>query len=147
MGNFPSEAESTTPRAEWFLWEALTNHPEAIPRLPTFGDYAVQHPLLPDFDPRMMKFSAAIRYATPTGWLIVKGRNVQDHGAEQYRGLCRTLMGRAEYRGRGFSWGDDYIHRCANGEVGPGNQMTWRRVGTTHHIATVTEQLASFSAS
>jgi len=134
---------STIPRREWELWKTLQRRPNILPRRDLiFGDYAIAHPVPKDLDPRIMQMSASIRYTTPDDWLVIKGRNVRQYGFDQYFELCKTLVGRPEYSGRGFSWGDDYIDDCANGMTGPGNATTWRKVGTNHHLTLVTQELA-----
>jgi hypothetical protein len=134
---------STIPRREWELWKTLQRRPNILPRRDLiFGDYAIAHPLPKELDPRIMQMSASIRYTTPDDWLVVKGRNVRQYGFDQYFELCKTLIGRPEYSGRDFSWGDRYIDDCANGMLGPGNATTWRKVGTNHHLTLVTRELA-----
>jgi hypothetical protein len=90
-----------------------------------------------------MRPSASVRYTANGSWLVLKGRNLRDYGYEQFHDVCRELVGMAEYSGRDFSWGDGYIDDCANEIVGTGNLTTWRKVGTSHHIAFVEGQLAS----
>ena len=93
----------------------------------------------------MMRMSAALRYTLDDGYLIVKGRNTRDHGMEQVRDLCKTLMDSGSYYGKEFSWGDNWIHECAGG-ASTGNATSWRKVGLTHHLAVVLRQLASPAA-
>jgi hypothetical protein len=82
-------------------------------------------------------------YTAQDDWLIVKGRNVRQYGFDQYFELCRALVGRPEYYGRDFSWGDNFIAQCATRELGPGNATTWRKVGTNHHLTVVVRALAN----
>jgi len=132
------------PRLEWNLWSRLQHKPAALPRPDLiFGDYAISNPTQKELDPRTMRMSANIRYTTPDYWLIVKGRNVRKYGFDQYFDLCRILIERHEYCGRDFSAGDRYISDCAEGQTGPGNATTWRKVGVNHHITLMVEQLAS----
>ena len=134
-----------THRAEWTVWQTLARNRTKIPRLPTFGDYAINHPEpTEEVDPRIMRMSANLRYTSDGEWLIFKGRNVRDYGYEQFNQLCRALVQRSEYAEPDFSWGDGYIDRCARDEDGPGNATTWRKVGTSHHLAFVTDQIANF---
>lgn len=147
LGKFPSATISTTPRSEWTVWRRLAESPRSIPRLPTFGDYAIAHPEPVEIDPRIMQMAANLRYTGETEWIIVKGRTVKRYGFDQSHDLCRQLIGHHEYRGEDFSWGDAWIQRCANEEEGPGNATTWRKVGTTHHLTLVVEQIASFHGS
>lgn len=136
--------ESVIPRADWDVWRSVTSaQREEGVRQPQFGDYAVQHPEPDEIDPRLMKMSAAIRYATSTEWLVLKGRNVQDYGWEQFHDLSADLVGRPEFIGAEFSSGDQGIDACAKREAGTGNAMTWRKLATNHHLAVVVDQLAS----
>jgi hypothetical protein len=135
---------STLTRREWELWSMLQRRPTLLPRQDlVFGDYGIAHPVPKELDPRTMRMSASIRYTTPDSWLVIKGRNVRQYGFEQYFDLCRALVQRREYRGASFSWGDEFISKCAERESGPGNATTWRKVGTNHHITLVARQLAS----
>jgi hypothetical protein len=139
-------SEAQIQRADWDVWRTLAiSRGDELPRRPAFGDYAVQHPEPDEIDPRLMKMSAAIRYATPAEWLILKKKNVQDHGWEQFHDLSAELIQRDEYRGADFSDGDQMIEACANRASGTGNATTWRKIATNHHIATVVDQLASLS--
>lgn len=144
-------------RIEWETWEKLLSAYQSrrIPRMPTFGDYAINNPTPLAIDPRRTNPSGQIRYTIENEFIIVKGGAVRDtkRGQEvvargrtykQMRGLCQALVSRDDFRGRDFSWGDRYILDCANGQVSTGNAETWRRVGTNHHLTFVVEQLANY---
>jgi hypothetical protein len=141
MGLPPSEI-STLRRLEWTLWSGL-GRDRRIVRTPAFGDYAIAHPQPPEVDPRLMRPSASIRYTTQDFWLILKGKNLRDHGYKQFHDVSKSLLRIPAYSGAEFSWGDRYIKDCANRTVSSGNLTTWRRVGTSHHIAFVTKQIAN----
>jgi Beta protein len=138
----PPSSISFITRLEWIAWRTLIGR-SRVPRLPAFGDYVIANPQLSEVDPRIMRPSASIRYTTDDAWLIMKGRNLRDYGYAEFYDVCRELVGRPEYSGPGFSWGDRYIDECANQRVGTGNLTTWRKVGTSHHLAVVTRQIAS----
>ena len=129
------------PRNDLLLWQTLIK--ADIPRLPSFGDYAIQHPELSDLDFRFIKSSVNLRYATDKAWLVFKGREKVRHGYEQFNDICRLLVKRKEYYGSEYSWGDGYIERCANNEDGPGNATTWRKVAFSHHITLTVEQVTT----
>lgn len=136
------------PRSEWQLWQAMAQ--KSLPRIPTFGDYAIAYPEpfeAEGLDPRLIKMSANLRYTCEATWLVLRGRNVRDHGYDQFVDLCHELVQRDEFKGRGFSWGDEYIDDCAKGQVGAGSAMTWRKIGTSHHLTCVVRQIASLGAS
>jgi hypothetical protein len=136
------------PRSEWLLYKNLIGRLVGIGvRLPTFGDYAVNHPSVPELDWRLTKPFATIRYTIDDAWLIIKGRNVRDYKFEQYRGLCRALIASGYYLGAQFSHGDCHIANCARRLVSTGNLTTWRWVGTNHHLQKVTQDISSFFSS
>jgi hypothetical protein len=132
---------SMVSRSEWIIWNSTTSG--RIGRKPSFGDYGISHPEPVEIDPRIMTRSASIRYTTEDNWLIVKGRSVKYFGSGQYYSLCQTLIHRQEYSGQSFSWGDEYINSCAAGQTGPGSAMTWRKVGNSHHLAFVVDQISN----
>lgn len=142
----PPQAISSIPRREWTLWTDLVST-RSLERIPDFGDYAIAGTQPSEVDPRIMRPSASIRYTSEESWLILKGRNLRDHGFTQFHQVSRALTDSPEYSGRAFSWGDRYISECARNLVGTGSLTTWRKVGTSHHIAFVLHQLANFSAS
>jgi hypothetical protein len=134
-------------RKEWVLYKALMGRLALGARNPTFGDYAIASPELPQGDMRLLKPSATVRYAVDDGWIIAKGSNVRDNGFEQYRDRCGAVTGAASYLGAGFSPGSEYIERCRSGAAKTGNLTTWRWVGTNHHMTKVVHDLASFHGS
>jgi len=130
-------------RTEWLAWIEFLQNPGGVERLPSFGDYGINNPTLNEVDPRLIRMSANLRYTAVTEWLLCKGRNVRNYGFDQFNGLCQDLVQLPEYAGTAFSWGDTYIDRCARGVDGPGNATTWRKVGTSHHVALVNDQIAN----
>ena len=137
------------PRYEWQLYKKVVQalHAKGA-RLPSFGDFAVNHPRVLPQDMRLLKPSANIRYTTDDAWLIAKGTNVRKKGGyEQFRYLCKSIVDSQYYMGRQFSYGDEYIFTCASGSEKTGNPTTWRKVGTNHHLEKVVKDIASFCAS
>jgi hypothetical protein len=133
------------PRTEWSVWNWLLARRASIPRMPTFGDYAIAHTELTEVDPRLMQMAASIRYTTNEDWVIVRGRSIKKLGWDQTRTLCQRLHCLPQYCGPTFSWGDGYIEARAQGNVGPGNAATWKKVGTNHHLTFVTNQIANLA--
>lgn len=154
-GSFPADLSSietssidTIRRADWLLWKALVERDRPLPRLPAFGDYAISHMEPFDADPRLIRPSSNIRYTAGDGfdhWVIVKGRSLRHYGFSQYHEDAGRLMSRREWRGHDHCWGCENIAGCAARTLTSGNQTTWRAVGTNHHIATVTEQIAGLA--
>jgi hypothetical protein len=134
-------------RREWLLWSALSK--SGMGRLPTYGDYAIQHP-----EPPMdivegqipLGIRGAIRYTHETETVIPRAKAPRlEEGREQYRQLCELLVNQPEFAGRDFTWGDRQIAECAAGECEPGWEEHWRGAGTSHHLRHVVDQLAVFS--
>jgi hypothetical protein len=144
IGLPPSEM-STVWRSEWTLWRNVAAD-HRIARTPIFADYAIAHPQPPEVDPRVMRPSASIRYTTEDTWLILKGKNLKNYGYQQFHDVSKSLVKSAAYSGPQFSWGDRYISDCAKGRASCGNLTTWRRVGTSHHIAYVVQQIANHAS-
>jgi Beta protein len=129
-------------RYEWDLWRRIRGR--ELPRPPQFGDYGI-------FGAQLRgaggEFSFApspnLRYTTDDDWLIFKAKSPVRHGYEQFNSICQALVARPEFAGADFSWGDDFIAKCAAGTAGPGNASTWIQVNTNHHITAVVGQLAT----
>lgn len=138
LGCIPEQSVGSLPRAEWAIWEELRNM--KLPRLPAFGDYAVQNPH-PPTEKTGPGQRANIRYTAETETVIARGLAILQEGAAQYQQLCEQLTNRPEFAGPTYSWGDKVIDDCAKGRVPPGAQRMWRGAGTSHHLRYVTEQL------
>lgn len=140
-------------RDEWTAWTFLRSRADKLVRVPTFGDYAINHPEVSDVDPRTMRMSANIRYTWTTTFVIAKGeaaprkkdKDKKAPFAEQYPLLAKSIMEHRAWSGPKFSWGDGYIAKCANKEC-VGGPREWRAVGTSHHFAFVSKQLANLPA-
>ncbi|NTX07032.1 beta family protein [Myxococcus sp. CA040A] len=144
-GSFPESLRTITgfgtiPRVEWYVWNELLKGPLGKKRVPTFGDYAVQHPDMAES--AGFSGSANVRYTGENEWFIFRGRSLTHYGYEQYHDLCREIVRHAAYSARGFSWGDSFIYKCARNEESTGNASTWRKVGTSHHITFAVRQVA-----
>lgn len=126
------------PRREWDLWCALKA--QSPLRMPSYGDYAIQHPEPPSEGGMGMR--ANIRYTTAASTLVARGTGPVVLDTEQYLDLCRQLVERPEFAGRQFSWGDAVIEDRARGLGDPGSQQLWRGVGTSHHVQTVIDQIS-----
>ncbi len=131
------------PRADWALWNAVVQRIKGEFSAPSYSDYAIAHPELPNIDPKMMNPSAGIRYTVDDDWLVVKGRGLKSEaGFAQFHDLSRRLVEHPEFGGIEYCWGDDFIRACTEGGK-TGNLTTWRKVGTNRHLCKVIDQLAS----
>ena len=131
------------PRTDYLLWTSLINRKQEIERLPSFGDYGIQHPDLLELDWKSITLVSNIRYTLPDVWLIIKGGSNKKYGWHQSHKLSKELVNMPEYYGKTLSWGDNYISLCSEETVGPGNPTIWRKVGTNHHITLVSKQIAN----
>lgn len=133
------------PRKEWLLWLALRR--SHLSRVPSYGDYAVQHPEPPlDVAEGQIPLGirGAIRYTHETVTVIPRAKPPRhEEGREQYRQLCQTLVAQPEFAGRSYTWGDRQVAECADGTVEPGWEDHWRGAGTSHHLRLVVDQLAN----
>lgn len=146
LQNVGADAIDLIARSDWAAWQSLVIGDGAdLGRYPAFGDYGITGVAFSEVDPRVMKMSANLRYTADDVWVVLKGRNVRDHGYDQFRRLCAALVRRAEFAGEDFSAGDRFIGGCARGELGPGSATTWRQVGTNHHLTLVARAQATLS--
>jgi hypothetical protein len=141
--NYAANSLNTAARGEWAIWRGLYRRSNSLPRVPSFADYTING-VQSDYDVSAAFFRSSpnLRYTADTDFLIWKARHPR-HGHDQFNEICRLVITRPEFKGATFSEGDAYIARCANDEDGPGNATTWRKVGVSHHLATVVDQLAN----
>ncbi len=139
-------------RREWTAWTFLRSKRKTLVRMPTFGDYAINHPGLVEIDPRIMRMSPNIRYTAELNYVVAKGEaysrkkdRTKKSGvaaSDQYPKLAKMIMNHASWAGKKFSWGDTFIEACSR-RACVGSPTNWRAVGTSHHIACVVRQIAS----
>ena len=144
-GAFPSDLSAFEP---WNLGEAprydatLYDHlrqRRRLPRIPTFGDYAVTHPALVTGLP----YPAApqLRYCVADRWLVLKARRNDPRGHEQFYDVCERIASHPDFVGAALGNADA---RIVNPRAkGPGNAATWREVGTTHHLDFVVRRITT----
>ena len=71
--------------------------------MPSFGDYAIQHPR-PPHDGGGPGMRATIRYTANGETLVARGQgSIIQEGNAQYRLLCQQLVVRSEFAGRVYS--------------------------------------------
>lgn len=145
--NYAANTLNTSARGEWAIWQGLDKRSDSLPRTPSFADYTING-VQSDYDASAAYFRSSpnLRYTADTDFLIWKARHPR-HGHDQFNGICRLVVARPEFKGAAFSEGDGYIARCASEEDGPGNATTWRKVGVSHHLAAVVDQIASLPSS
>ena len=129
-------------RHDWKFYRALVGHLPPKMRRPTFGDYTIVHPaFVASIDMRIIKPGGKLVYTTKEQWMIRKGGAFRDN-PKQMRGHCDHVVKSGHFRGPAFSFGDDYIQKCALKRDGPSTMTRWKTVGINHHIMHVLEDLA-----
>lgn len=133
-------------RREWLAYKKLVNL--AAKRIPAFGDYSCSATRTANIDPRLFDPNAKIKYTINDHWRVVVGRQVKRNGRGQYQELCKRLIASTPkaYEGPKYSWGDEFIKKCADGE-GNGGSSTWPCVATNHHSAKVVRDVAKLFGS
>jgi hypothetical protein len=145
-------------REEWLAWLFVRTKKKSVRRLPSFGDYTINHPVLTEINPKLMLMSPNIRYTDSVNYVVAKGqaqpRKKKKPTPEetatraklapgvQYPKLASIIKAHSAWQSPKFSWGDDFIDRCSHKEC-VGNATDWRAVGACHHIALVVKQLAN----
>lgn len=133
-------------RLEWSLWKDLFSHFTAMGGHVGFADYAGQSESELVFDPKKMTVAVKFIYTTEDEWIVVKGRSTRTLSAQsQSHPLCKKLVEMPEFKGRDFSWGDEWIYKCSiQPNSKPGSPGTWKQVAINHHVTLVADQLANF---
>lgn len=143
-GAFPTDLQAVQPwtlgelpRRDAMLHDHLRRRP--LPRVPTFGDYAVAHPLLVTGP----AFPAApqLCYTASDRWLVLKGRRNDPEGHEQFYRVCDAIAQHPEFAGAALGKADARI--ADPRREGPGNASTWRAIATTHHLDYLVHRLTT----
>lgn len=147
-------------RMEWLAWLFVRGkQSSAGKRVPTYGDYGINHPvLIDDLDPRIINMSPNIRYTDTLAYVIAKGqaqprkkkaRTAEQKAARkqlapsiQYPKLATMIKNHPSWKMPSFSWGDQFVDRCSQNRC-TGSPSDWRGVGASHHIAVVVQQIAN----
>lgn len=146
LGIITGAGEARLRRGEWALWRRIRASDLSLEV--QFGDYAVSHPAFPA---AARGGPPSLRYTAGDGFFLVKRRRPTEAQPFPYRDLARYMVGTPEYQryGSGFSWGDGELARLAaqeekgKGGKGWGGGKEWRKIGTSHHLAAVVQDVTS----
>lgn len=133
------------PRHDWLFYRVLFSRMPDGMRRPSYGDYTIVHPEFTAVDMRMIKAAGKLVYTTPTAWEVRKGGSFRNN-PEQMHDHCASIVASGAFRGFGYSFGDDYIAKCAARTAKASNQTRWKEVAVNHHITHVLEDLATLCA-
>ena len=139
LGDYDPLTEGDIDRNDWLFWKKLIAID--LKRIPTFGDYSIAHPVIQVFK-EFPNVSASIRYTTENTWKIMRGQGTKKRGWEQIRDRCKELIKLPVYDKASFCWADDYIQKCADGDVGTGGAKEWRQIANNRHFEKVTKLLS-----
>ena len=152
MGVVGRNSHAVVARAEWLAWRNHLRDGGRVRRVPAYSDCAIQHPSgVEGFDPKLMQVSATVRYTLSESWLLIKGESTRRNPARlQFPRLAKQLVYghlRDRFHGKPHCQGCTSIKAAADGQPGFGSAEAWRRIGTVHHIAEVTQTLRSLPES
>lgn len=135
------------PRHDWLFYQTLLTALPSGMRRPTYGDYTIVHPKFVARDMRMIKAAGKVIYTTPESWATRKGGAFYSNGTQMHTHCEQIVSDTAfQFQGAAFSYGDDYIAKCAVKQEKPSNLTRWKNVGINHHITMVVNDLAKLAA-
>jgi hypothetical protein len=114
-------------------------------RRPNYGDYTIVHPDFTPQDMRKIKSAGKIVYTTAKSWWVRKGGAFRGN-EEQMHEHCAALVASGVFKGNDYSYGDDYIGKCAIKKAPPSNLTRWKDVAINHHMTHVLDDLATLGA-
>jgi Beta protein len=129
-------------RGDWESWCDLLNRDPT--RLPTFGDYTIQHGIFEEHEGKHFNFSASIRYTSPAGWVVMRGEGVLNEdgpGYAQWPANAQLLCERPEFCGPSYCWGDTFMKDMSAQLARTGSAKEWLAAGINHHITMVVNHL------
>lgn len=139
------DEENLIKRSDWINW---TNEREGFLRKPSFGDYAIQHPVYVEAT-QFFAPTTSIKYTLENEWIILKGKKQK---FELYLASAKILAGDSRFYGEAFSDGDKFIAEKANhyevyardpSTKGTGSTETWLTAGINHHLTVVARQVST----
>lgn len=134
------------PRHDWLFFQALLSKLPSGIRRPNYGDYTIVHPNFSPQDMRKIKSSGKLIYTTADSWWVHKGGAFRGN-EEQMHDHCKALVdNKRVFKGSAFSYGDDYIDKCAARIVPPSDLTRWKYVAINHHMVHVLDDLSKLGA-
>lgn len=130
-------------RHDWLFYKALVGKMPTSMRKPNYGDYTIVHPDFAPMDMRKIKSAGKLVYTTSTTWELRKGGAFRDNPAQMHD-HCASIVASGKFSGATFSFGDDYIAKCAARMEPPSSQSWWKAVTINHHMTHVLGDLATF---
>lgn len=140
-------------RTEWQVYSELQRKLAQDDRAtPDFFDNGIQNvdQIDQNMDPRVLSFSATLRYTVAEKWLIAKGDLFKGRGGSGLGGAAllaplSTLRTHPEHGQPIRSLTDDWIDDVIARDKKPGGPQQWREWGTIRHVQVVAHQLANLT--
>lgn len=137
--------DALIPRTEWIVWQRIATAGNGLARIPSFGDYAISHPELREMTTENPTIPISVRYTTPEAFLVRKEGTMRKLKGAGFLRLAQWLIAHPEYYGASYSVGDALVDEIAGDRTKGkyGNVETWRKIGTSHHLAVVADDMRS----
>jgi len=137
-----TKGQGELPRHDWLFFQKFLSKLPSGMRRPNYGDYTIVHPDFTPQDMRKIKSAGKIVYTTNKNWWVSKGGAFRGNEEQMY-GHCELLLKSGIFKGSDFSYGDEYIEKCANRKASTSNLTRWKDVAINHHIAHVLNDLST----
>jgi len=140
-----AKGQDELPRHDWLFFQTFTSKLPSGMRRPNYGDYTIVHPDFTPQDMRKIKSAGKIVYTTDKYWWVKKGSAFRGNEGQMHD-HCKALVGSGFFKGNNYSYGDDYIAKCADKKAPPSNLTRWKDVAINHHMMHVLNDLATSGA-
>lgn len=140
-----AKGQDELPRHDWLFFQTLLLKLPSGMRRPNYGDYTIVHPDFTPQDMRKIKSAGKIVYTTGTSWWVRKGGAFRGNEGQMHE-HCAALVGSGVFKGNDYSYGDDYIGKCAIKKAPPSNLTRWKDVAINHHMMHVLDDLSTSGA-
>jgi len=137
-----AKGQDELPRHDWLFFQTLLSKLPSGMRRPNYGDYTIVHPDFTPQDMRKIKSAGKIVYTTGKSWWIRKGGAFRGNEGQMHE-HCAVLVGSGVFKGNSYSYGDDYIGKCAIKKAPSSNLTRWKDVTINHHIMHVLDDLST----
>jgi len=135
------------PRHDWLFYKTLVSMLPNGMRRPIYGDYTIVHPDFTAKDMRMIRATGKVIYTTTDTWATRKGGAFRGNETQMHT-HCEQIVSDSQFqfKGAAFSYGDQYIAKCAVKREKPSNLSRWKEVAINHHITMIVNDLANLAA-
>lgn len=140
-----AKGQGELPRHDWLFFQTFLSKLPSGMRRPNYADYTIVHPNFTPQDMRKIKSSGKLVYTTDKSWWVRKGGAFRGNEKQMHE-HCAALVNSGVFKGKNYSYGDDYIGKCAVKEAPPSNLTRWKDVAINHHIMHVLDDISTSGA-